>query len=190
VEPEAMSAFVMVKRELLEDLLDSARLEADQRVASYGEDYRPHVLVTLRKMITDAEAVLAQEAGKVEPVAWLVTDIHGQKKALRAGAEGIERHRNAGSILVPLFASPTQPVSVDDGWHTDDCGNLRYRPEEEQPAPVSADAAKAFARGFNTLERSDGKYRINMQFANREEAWAAFTALSRLTAELAKQVTA
>lgn len=47
-----------------------------------------------------------------EPVSYLVTDIYGQKKALRAGAEGIERHRNAGSDLVPLFAEPTAPVAV------------------------------------------------------------------------------
>ncbi|SPO67443.1 hypothetical protein [Pseudomonas sp. JV241A] len=43
----------------------------------------------------------AQHQGK--PVAYLVTDVHGQKKALRAGAEGIERHRHSGSTLVPLY---------------------------------------------------------------------------------------
>jgi hypothetical protein len=62
------------------------------------------------------------------PDAWLVTDIYGQKKALRSGAEGIERHRNAGSTLVPLYADPVQ---LDDGWYLDDCGNLRYKPEEK-----------------------------------------------------------
>lgn len=63
-----------------------------------------------------------------KPDAWLVTDIYGQKKALRSGAEGIDRHRNAGSTLVPLYADP---VDIDDGWYLDDCGNLRYKPEEE-----------------------------------------------------------
>lgn len=48
----------VVPVELLENLLDSARLEVDERVSAYGEDYRPHVLATLRKVITDAEAVL------------------------------------------------------------------------------------------------------------------------------------
>ncbi|MFC3944320.1 hypothetical protein [Pseudomonas gingeri] len=38
------------------------------------------------------------------PAAYLVTDVHDQKKALRAGAEGIERHRNAGSTLIALYA--------------------------------------------------------------------------------------
>jgi hypothetical protein len=44
-----------------------------------------------------------------KPVAYLVTDIHGQKKALRAGAEGIERHRNSGSSLEPLYTSLPAP---------------------------------------------------------------------------------
>lgn len=48
-------------------------------------------------------------------------------------------------------------------------------------APVAVDAAKAFAKGFNTLETVDGKYKIVMQFAGRDDAWAAYTALSKLT---------
>lgn len=51
----------------------------------------------------------------------------------------------------------------------------------EQPAPVAEDAAKAFAKGFNTLEQAGGKYRINMQFANRDDAWAAYGALGKLS---------
>ncbi|WP_300727275.1 hypothetical protein [Pseudomonas sp.] len=50
----------------------------------------------------------------------------------------------------------------------------------EQPAPVAIEAAKAFAKGFNTLESGGGKYRINMQFQSREDAWGAFTALAHL----------
>jgi hypothetical protein len=50
---------VTMSRELLNDLLDSARLEVDERVRSFGEDYRPHVLASLREMIADAEAILA-----------------------------------------------------------------------------------------------------------------------------------
>ncbi|MGS0735512.1 hypothetical protein ACVBEG_02900 [Pseudomonas sp. GG8] len=54
----------------------------------------------------------------------------------------------------------------------------------EQSAPVAVDAAKAFAKGFNTLEQAGGKYRINMQFANRDDAWAAYGALSKLNNSL------
>jgi hypothetical protein len=103
-----MSGFVMVKRELLEDLLDSARLEADQRVASYGEDYRPHVLVTLRKMVTDAEAVLAQEAGKVEPVAEVDRHYQGYLKWTARGQ--LESPRLPDGTL--LYTFPPAPVSV------------------------------------------------------------------------------
>ena len=50
----------------------------------------------------------------------------------------------------------------------------------EQPAPLAIEAAKAFAKGFNTLEAGGGKYRINMQFQSREDAWGAFNMLARL----------
>ncbi len=50
----------------------------------------------------------------------------------------------------------------------------------EQPAPLADEAAKAFAKGFNTLESGGGKYRINMQFQSREDAWGAFNVLARL----------
>ena len=56
-----------VPRELLNDLLDSARLEVDERIKSYGEDYRPHVLVSLRKMVSDAEAILAAHVVERQP---------------------------------------------------------------------------------------------------------------------------
>ncbi|WP_095162611.1 hypothetical protein [Pseudomonas sp. Irchel 3F5] len=49
------------------------------------------------------ESLLSSQEHQGKPVAYLVTDVHGQKKALRAGAEGIERHRHSGSILVPLY---------------------------------------------------------------------------------------
>ena len=54
------------------------------------------------------------------------------------------------------------------------------------PDPVPADAAKAFAKGFNTLEQAGGKYRINMQFANGDEEFAAYTELGKLNASIAK----
>ncbi|MGP5464965.1 hypothetical protein ACTXNP_01195 [Pseudomonas helleri] len=50
----------------------------------------------------------------------------------------------------------------------------------EQPAPLADEAAKAFAKGFNTLETGGGKYRINMQFQSREDAWGACNVLARL----------
>lgn len=46
--------------------------------------------------------------------------------------------------------------------------------------PLATEAAKAFAKGFNTLESGGGKYRINMQFKSREDAWGAFNVLARL----------
>lgn len=56
---------------------------------------------------------------------------------------------------------------------------LYCRPPE-QVAPLAAEAAKVFAKGFNTLESGGGKYRINMQFQSREDAWGAFNVLARL----------
>lgn len=46
--------------------------------------------------------------------------------------------------------------------------------------PLADEAAKAFAKGFNTLEAGGGKYRINMQFQSREDAWGAFNVLAHL----------
>jgi len=51
---------------------------------------------------------------------------------------------------------------------------------------VAVDAAKAFAKGFNTLETLDGRYKIVMQFAGHDDAWAAYTSLSQMTACLDK----
>jgi len=51
---------------------------------------------------------------------------------------------------------------------------------------VAVDAAKAFAKGFNTLETLGGKYKIIMQFAGHDDAWVAYTALSQMTNRLDK----
>jgi hypothetical protein len=40
----------------------------------------------------------------------------------------------------------------------------------------------SLAKGFNTLEQESGKYRINMSFASRDDAWSAYTALSQFNA--------
>ena len=40
----------------------------------------------------------------------------------------------------------------------------------------------ALAKGFNTLEQEGGKYRINMSFGSRDDAWSAYTALSQFNA--------
>lgn len=62
------------------------------------------------QLYADLRALLdAIEPQSLQPAAYLVTDIHGQKKALRAGAEGIERHRSSGSILEPLYRAPLSP---------------------------------------------------------------------------------
>jgi hypothetical protein len=76
-----------------------------------------------------------------------------------------------------LIVADRDDVTDDEG-----SGELYTSP----PAPVSVDAAKAFAKGFNALEQAGGKYRINMQFANRDDAWAAYTSLGKLNASLAK----
>lgn len=44
----------------------------------------------------------------------------------------------------------------------------------------------ALTKGFNTLEQVEGKYRINMQFANRDDAWTAYSALVNQSAPAAK----
>lgn len=59
---------VSVPRELLQDLIDSAQLEVDERLRAYGEDYRPHVLAAQRKVVADACAILAAPAEDVRAV--------------------------------------------------------------------------------------------------------------------------
>ncbi len=59
---------VSVPRELLQDLIDSAQLEVDERLRAYGEEYRPHVLAAQRKVVADASAILAAPAEDVRAV--------------------------------------------------------------------------------------------------------------------------
>jgi hypothetical protein len=87
--------------------------------------------------VAEIRALLDAPVIERKPDAYLVTDIHGQKKALRAGAEGIERHRNSGSTLVPLFATQSSKPQTIDDWYTDECGNLRYKPEEDMAKEVN-----------------------------------------------------
>lgn len=88
----------------------------------------------------------------------------------------------AGRWDAPVAAGYVQPVP-------EHCDRIIWRGHYYGlpfSAQESSDAAKAFAKGFNTLETVDGKYKIVMQFAGRDDAWAAYTALSKLTASLAK----
>ena len=91
---------------------------------------------------------------------------------------------------------PSQPQGEPVAWVSpESLGGVRWRPKvldgladgaplycrpPEQVAPLATEAAKAFAKGFNTLESGGGKYRINMQFQSREDAWGAFNVLARL----------
>lgn len=99
-----------------------------------------------------------------------------------------EHHGKANAELKPRG----EPVA----WASpESLGGIRWRPQAldgladgaplycrppEQAAPLATEAAKAFAKGFNTLESGSGKYRINMQFQSREDAWGAFNMLARL----------
>ncbi len=60
-----MSKFVLVKRELLEDLLGSAQAEAAERRAALG-DFRPQVQAELDRVVSETKAVLAQEPTLLE----------------------------------------------------------------------------------------------------------------------------
>lgn len=132
----------------------------------------------------------AQHQG--EPVAWVFADSVG----------GIRwRPQALGSLLdgTALYAQPSEPLpphsllqEVLKGWEESCYGDPPVRmaqaikavrehlAQAERLAPLAVEAAKAFAKGFNTLESGGGKYRINMQFQSREDAWGAFTALAHL----------
>jgi hypothetical protein len=103
------------------------------------------------------------KGGQGEPVAWVI-----QRGSI---IEGMTGHRNV------QFDRPSNECLRAHGVEP------LYT---SQPALVSADAAKAFAKGFNTLETIDGKYKIVMQFAGHDDAWAAYTELSQMTACLDK----
>lgn len=133
---------------------------------------------------------VAQHQG--EPVAWIFADSIG----------GIRwRPQVLGSLLdgTALFAQPSIPLpphsllqEVLKGWEESAYGDppvrmtqaikavREYLSKAEQPTPLAVEAAKAFAKGFNTLQSGGGKYRINMQFQSREDAWGAFNVLARL----------
>lgn len=104
-----------------------------------------------------------------------------------------------------LYASPPAPVAVvrePFAWYTEEYLTDKSATTYEiataerwkakgwpvQPLYISPelDAANAFAKGFNTLETGDGKYKIVMQFAGRDDAWAAYNALAKMTACLDK----
>ena len=92
----------------------------------------------------------------VEPMAWFTEDHLTDKSATTYDARVSAMWAMKGWLVTPLYTSP--------------------------PAPVASDVAKAFAKGFNTLETGDGKYKIVMQFGDRDEAWDAYKSLNRMTA--------
>jgi hypothetical protein len=46
----------------------------------------------------------------------------------------------------------------------------------------SSPMPNVFCKGFNTLETGGGKYKIVMQFSDRDDAWAAYNELCRQAA--------
>ena len=87
-------------------------------------------------------------------IAWFTDDYLTDKSATTFDPEVAGRWRSKGWPVTPLFAD------VADSFTT-------------APSP--------FRKGFNTLETGDGKYKIVMQFADRDDAWTAYKELSRQT---------
>lgn len=108
----------------------------------------------------DASPPASVSAVLPEPFAWYTEDYLTDKSATTYDVGVSVMWAVKGWPVTPLYASP--------------------------PAPVAADEARAFAKGFNTLETVDGKYKIVMQFAGHDDAWEAYTALSKMTACLDK----
>lgn len=135
--------------------------EAVNRLRDVALQYRD--ADQLRERIsTELRAVLAQEAGHVEEPAGMVVQCRYPRDS-RYWEDGTPDELGLGTEYYEVRTLYTSP-----------------------PAPVSVDAAKAFAKGFNTLESGEGKYRIVMQFAGRDDAWAAYKALSHMTSALDK----
>jgi len=183
---------VLVPRELLERFAKGATTGAERRELRALLD-KPSQSDYLDSCAA-ASSVFAEPAAQHqgEPVAWVFADSIG----------GIRwRPQALGNLLdgAALYAQPSEPLpphsllqEVLKGWEESAYGDppvrmaqaikavREYLSKAEQPAPLAVEAAKAFAKGFNTLESGDGKYRINMQFQSREDAWGAFTALAHL----------
>ncbi|WP_110947066.1 hypothetical protein [Pseudomonas bohemica] len=99
---------VVIPRELLQDLIDSAQLEVDERVRAYGEDYRPHVLAAQRKVVADASAILAAPAEDVQ-----CSEVDSQcSEQLRIQAEDV---RAVGDEPVLIQAVAVTREDEDEG---------------------------------------------------------------------------
>lgn len=138
-----MTNNLTISRELLNDLLDSARLEVDERIRSFGEDYRPHVLASLRKMVADAEAILAAPAVERQaPFAWFTEDYLTDKSSTTYDELTSNRWKEKGWPVQTLFTSPPAPVALTDSFVQpvpDKCDRITWRGSYYHlpPAPVA-----------------------------------------------------
>lgn len=112
-------------------------------------------------------------------------DVSAERNAMQrqrdAALTELKRECDSVDEALRLFGVDPDDVRTDGG--SLNLAKLK-RHIAEQPAPVAVEAAKAFAKGFSTLETAGGKYKIVMQFAGHDDAWAAYTELEKLTARL------
>ncbi len=121
-----MSEFVLLKRELLEELLGSAQAEAAERRAALG-DFRPQVQAELDRVVAETRAVLAQEAGPVverQPVAIVDESDDGLFIEFIYGENGNPLQR--GDML---YTSPPAPVSVALPGRREQSTHFTFSPE-------------------------------------------------------------
>lgn len=126
--------------------------------------------------------ISGNEKGYALAVSNLNSEIHQAKK---------DQPATVAVALPEPFAWHTEDYLTDKSATTYDmptADRCKAKDWPVQPLYISTliESAKAFAKGFNTLETIDGKYKIVMQFAGRDDAWAAYTELSQMTACLDK----
>lgn len=145
---------------LLRDKFGGVRAMAERACGTPKDsrEYRALVEAINPTMVLDLTTLStsAEPKPRGEPVAWRfrVSDSNDWFVTTKKGVAELYRKTDDSGGSQPLYA--------------------------EQPAPFAVEAAKAFAKGFNTLESVGGKYRINMQFQSREDAWGAFNVLAHL----------
>lgn len=153
----------------------------------------------LSELSEDTERCLSTSAEpkpRGEAVAFVDEDDEGIFVELIYGENGNPLRCGDKLYAEQSALASSQPQGEPVAWASpESLGGIRWRPQaldgladgaplycwpNEQSAPLAVEAAKAFAKGFNTLESDGGKYRINMQFQSREDAWGAFNVLARL----------
>ena len=189
-----------VERDLIER---ASRQLLDWECADDGEEVR-RTFVELRALLDkpaadfNPEHTLFNEIrtstpvnDESEPLQYLVSE--QQLQRIRQLESPAAQHQGEPVALQHMAVAEDGKLRWMTGRKMQDCelyampdgSAIRSKLFAEQPAPVSAEAANAFAKGFSTLETVGGKYKIVMQFSGHDDAWIAYTALGNLT-KLAK----